>query len=251
MGIDLFDLSGKTALITGSSRGIGFALAEAIAAAGGRIILNGRDPRALEAARRRIDGALCYHFDVTDEEAVTDAIDQIEREIGSIDILVNNAGMQYRAPLTEFPVEAFRNVVRTNLEAVFIVGRTVARQMISRGRGKIINIASVTTQAARKDVGAYAASKGAIRTLTQAMCAEWAPYGLQINAIGPGYFATELTKALADDVKFDGWLKARTPAGRWGQLDDLKGTCIFLASDASNFVNGQVIFVDGGMLATL
>ena len=251
-----FDLTGKTALITGSSRGIGFALAHGLAAAGATIILNGRNPQSLEQARKNLAASfpkqsLCYLFDVTDEAEVTETIGQIEVEIGGIDILINNAGMQHRAPLLEFPLEQFQAIMRTNVESAFIVSKAVAPGMIRRGHGKIIHIASLMTRLARKDIAAYTTSKGAIRNLTQAMCVEWAAHNLQINAIGPGYFKTELTQALVDDPQFNEWLIGRTPAGRWGDLEDLTGAAVFLASPASNFVNGQVLHVDGGISAVV
>jgi gluconate 5-dehydrogenase len=182
---------------------------------------------------------------------VVDAVARIESEVGPIDILVNNAGIQRRAPLTEMPAETWDEVIRNNLTSVFLVGRTVARGMIARGGGKIINIASLTSEVARKTIGPYTASKGGVKQLTRSMCVEWAPHNIQVNAIGPGYFATELNKDLIADPAFDAWVRGRTPAGRWAQPDELIGTAVFLASRASDFVNGQVIYVDGGTLASL
>lgn len=251
----LFDLSGRTALVTGSSRGIGFAIAEALGTAGARIVLNGRDPAALDdaAARLRESGieASTSVFDVTDPAAAADAVATIEQDIGAIDILVNNAGIQRRAPLDTFDDDDWRMLMATNLDSVYFVGKAVARHMIPRGRGKIINIGSVQCELARPGIAPYTASKGAVKNLTKGMCADWAGHGLQINAIGPGYFATPLNRALIEDPVFDTWLRKRTPAGRWGELRDLHGVAVFLASSASDFVNGQTIYVDGGILAVI
>jgi gluconate 5-dehydrogenase len=251
----MFDLSGKTALVTGSGQGIGLAIAEGLAKAGARIVLNGRQPGPLEAAAEvlRASGAevLTAPFDVTDVEAVRAAVDALETSGVVIDILVNNAGIQKRAPLEDFAPEDWRTLMAANVDSVFYVGQAVARHMIKRRRGKIINIASVQSEAARPTIAPYTASKGAIRNLTRGMCADWAKYGLQVNAIGPGYFVTPLNKALYEDPAFDEWLKARTPAGRWGRLEDLHGIAVFLASEASDFVNGQTIHVDGGLLSVL
>ncbi len=253
--MDIFDLTGRRAHITGSSQGIGYALAIGLGKAGAQIVLNGRDPARLEAAVHGLrdlglhaDGRA---YDVTDPLQVETAIAGIERDLGAIDILVNNAGIQRRMPLEEFPVETWREVMRTNVDSVFYVGQAVARRMISRGHGKIINIASLQSEAARPTIAPYTASKGAVKNLTRGMCADWARHGLQINAIGPGYFDTPLNKALVDDPEFDGWLRKRTPAGRWGRVEELHGAAIFLASRASDFVNGQIIYVDGGVLAVL
>ncbi len=251
----MFDLSGKTALITGSGQGIGLAIAEGLANAGARIILNGRRPEPLEDAARRLraDGAdvLTSVFDVTDVEAVRAAVDGFEASGVVIDILVNNAGIQKRKPLEDFEPGDWRALMAANVDSVFYVGQAVARHMIKRGRGKIINIASVQSEAARPTIAPYTASKGAIRNLTKGMCADWARHGIQVNAIGPGYFVTPLNKALYEDPEFDAWLRKRTPAGRWGRLEDLHGIAVFLASPASDFVNGQTIHVDGGLLSVL
>jgi len=255
MSLRLFDLTGRTALITGSSRGIGLALARGLAGAGARVIVNARTTAAAEAAARRLrdDGldATACAFDVTSADEVAAGLADSETRIGPLDILVNNAGIQRRAPLVEMPEAVWNEVIETNLTAVFRVGREAARRMLPRGRGKIINIASLLSQAARATVAPYAAAKGGVKLLTQAMCVEWAPHGLQVNGIGPGFFATDLNAALVADPAFDQWLKGRTPAGRWGEVDELIGAAIFLASDASSFVNGQVLYVDGGMLAGL
>ncbi len=247
----LFDLTGRLALITGSSQGIGFALARGLADAGAKVILNGRDGATLTRAAEAIPGAAAVAFDVTDPKAVVAGVAAIESDIGPIDILVNNAGIQRRAPLEEFPIETWHDVMRANLDSVFYVGQAVARKMIPRGRGKIINIASLQSEAARPGIAPYTASKGAVKNLTKGMCGDWARHGLQVNAIGPGYFATPLNRALIADPEFDAWLKRRTPAGRWGRVEELQGAAVFLASEASSFVNGQIIYVDGGVLAVL
>jgi gluconate 5-dehydrogenase len=254
MSLHLFDLSGRRALVTGSSQGIGFSLAQGLAAAGAAVVLNGRDLARLDAAVAelaahglRVSG---HGFDVTEPAAVEAAIARIEAD-GPLDILVNNAGIQRRMPLEDFPVETWREVMRTNLDSVFYVGQAVARRMIPRRRGKIINIASLMSEASRYSIAPYTASKGAVKNLTKGMCTDWARHNIQVNAIGPGYFETPLNKALVEDPKFNAWLEARTPAGRWGKVEELQGACIFLASSASDFVNGQIIYVDGGVLATV
>jgi len=250
-----FSLDGKTALITGSSRGIGFALATALGNAGARVILNGRNEAELQQAAESLatEGiqVATAAFDVTAAEAVHTAIDAIENEISQIDILVNNAGIQRRAPLEEFDDMDWRELMATNLDGLYYVSKAVARHMIVRGAGKIINIGSVQCELARPTIAPYTASKGAVKNLTRGMCADWARHGLQINAIGPGYFDTPLNKALVEDLEFDAWLKGRTPAGRWGKLEDLHGVAVFLASDASAFVNGQTLYVDGGITSVI
>ena len=255
MSLKLFDLSGRLALVTGSGQGIGLSLAEGLGRAGARIVLNGRDAAKLEAAATQLRGeGIETHiaaFDVTDNSAVKAGVDRIESEIGPLDILVNNAGIQRRAPLEDYPAETWAKIMRANVDSVFFVGQAVARHMIARRRGKIINIASLQAQAARYSIAPYTATKGAVLNLTKGMCTDWARHGLQINAIGPGYFETPLNQALVDDPKFTEWLKIRTPTGRWGKVEELQGACIFLASDAAGFVNGQIIYVDGGVLATL
>ncbi len=253
--MNLFDLSGRTALITGASRGIGFAIAEALAAAGARVILNGRSASSLDetAQRLRQSGAQVETsvFDVTNAAQAVAAIQLIEESIGPIDILVNNAGIQRRAPLDQFKDSDWRELMATNLDSVYYVSKAVAPHMIARGRGKIINIGSVQCELARPGIAPYTASKGAVKNLTKGMCADWARHGLQINAIGPGYFSTPLNKALVEDPVFDEWLRKRTPAGRWGKLQDLHGVAVFLASGASDFINGQTIYVDGGILSVI
>lgn len=251
MGLTQFDLTGKRALITGSSQGIGFALAEGLAAAGAKVVLNGRDTGKLADAASRIPGAEMLAFDATDHEAVRAAIDSYEASGKAIDILVNNAGMQHRAPLEDFPAAAFERLLQTNIATVFHVGQAVARHMIARGRGKIINIASVQTALARPSIAPYTATKGAVGNLTKGMATDWARHGLQCNAIAPGYFDTPLNAALVADPAFSAWLEKRTPAGRWGKVEELQGACVFLASDAASFVNGHVLYVDGGITASL
>lgn len=251
LGLQLFDLTGKRALVTGSSQGIGFALAQGLAAAGAQIVLNGRDAGKLAEAAARIPGAATLAFDATDHDAVRNAVDGFEAEVGPIDILVNNAGMQYRTPLEDFPAEAFERLLQTNVASVFHVGQAVARHMIGRGRGKIINIASVQTALARPGIAPYTATKGAVGNLTKGMATDWAKHGLQCNAIAPGYFDTPLNAALVADPTFSAWLEKRTPAGRWGKVEELVGACIFLSSDASSFVNGHILYVDGGITASL
>ena len=253
MGI--FDLGGKTALVTGSSMGIGFALARGLAEAGAALVLNARDAGRLEEAAETLRGeghkVHCLVFDVTDHAAVAKAVDGYEAEHGPIDILVNNAGMQHRAALHEFPPEKFEQLMRTNVSSVFNVGQAVARHMIARGRGRIINIASVQTALARPGIAPYTATKGAVANLTKGMATDWAPLGLNCNAIAPGYFDTPLNAALVADPAFSAWLEKRTPAGRWGRIDELVGAAVFLASEASSFVNGHTLFVDGGITASL
>jgi gluconate 5-dehydrogenase len=251
----LFDLSNKTALITGSSQGIGYTLAAGLASAGATIVVNGRDATKLSTAadRLRSDGAAVHElvFDVTDHHACRASVDGFESAIGPIDILVNNAGMQHRTALEDFPIEMFEKLMATNVTSVFSVGQAVARHMIARGAGKIINIASVQTALARPGIAPYTTSKGAIANLTKGMATDWAPKGLQVNAIAPGYFDTPLNAALVADADFTAWVAKRAPAGRWGQLPELQGACIFLASEGSSFINGQTLFVDGGMTACL
>jgi gluconate 5-dehydrogenase len=247
----LFDVNGRTALVTGSSQGIGFTLAEGLAGAGATVVLNGRDAAKLKTAAARIPGARVLAFDVTDHAAARAAIDGFEAESDAIDILVNNAGMQHRAPLEEFAAQAFELLMRTNVSSVFNVSQAAARHMIGRGAGKIINIASVQTALARPGIAPYTASKGAVANLTKGMATDWAPKGLNVNAIAPGYFDTPLNAALVADSDFSAWLAQRTPQRRWGQLDELVGACIFLASPASSFVNGHTLFVDGGITACL
>jgi gluconate 5-dehydrogenase len=248
--VGLFDLTGKRALITGSSQGIGLALAKGLAEAGAEVVLNGRDVGKLQAAAEVL-GVAYLPCDVTDHAATKAAVDGFEAEVGAIDILVNNAGMQHRAPLEDFPPDAFERLLRTNISSVFNAGQAVARHMIKRGAGKIINICSVQTALARPGIAPYTATKGAVGNLTKGMATDWAKYGLQCNAIAPGYFDTPLNAALVADPVFSGWLEKRTPAGRWGKVEELVGACVFLASPASSFVNGHILYVDGGITASL
>ncbi|PXY28164.1 SDR family oxidoreductase [Prauserella muralis] len=250
MSPTLFDLSGRVALVTGSTRGLGREIAAGLAAAGATVVLNGRDPQRLEAARTAL-GADGVAFDVTDPDAVAAAVGQVTERHGGIDILVNNAGFQHRQPMLELSLADWEAVLRTDLTSAFVIGKAVAPGMIARGRGKIINICSVQTELARPSIAPYTAAKGGLRNLTRAMTAEWAGHGLQINGIAPGYVDTELTAALVADEQFSSWVTGRTPAGRWGRAEDLVGPAVFLASDASAFVNGQVLFVDGGMTAVV
>lgn len=247
----MFSLAGKRALVTGSSQGIGFALAQGLAEAGATVVLNGRDPAKLAEAASRIAGSATLAFDVTSHDEVRAAIDAFEASGRPIDILVNNAGMQHRGPLEDFPADAFERLLQTNIASVFHVGQAVARHMIARRRGKIINIASVQTALARPSIAPYTATKGAVGNLTKGMATDWARHGLNCNAIAPGYFDTPLNAALVADPAFSAWLEKRTPAGRWGNVEELQGACIFLASDASSFVNGHVLYVDGGITASL
>ena len=247
-----FDLSGRRALITGSSRGIGAAFARGLAEAGAEVVLHGRDKAALERAQATLAADVSApvriaSFDVTDEAAVTDGV----AALGPLDILVNNAGIQHREPMLEVAAERWRDLLETNLTSAFLVGRAVARGMVDQGHGKIINICSVQTFLARPGIAAYAATKGGLAMLTKTMCAEWGPAGVTANALAPGYVVTELTKALVEDPEFDAWLRNRTPARRWATPEDLVGTLIWLASPASDYVNGQIIAVDGGLTAVV
>ena len=251
----LFSLAGRRALITGSSQGIGFALAKGMADAGAEIVLNGRDTAKLETAATALQGqGATVHtlaFDATDHDGVRAAVDGFEADTGSIDILINNAGMQHRTELENFPADAFEKLLQTNVASVFHVGQAVARHMIARGAGKVINIASVQTALARPGIAPYTATKGAVANLTKGMATDWAKHGLQCNAIAPGYFDTPLNAALVADPEFSAWLEKRTPAGRWGQVDELVGAAVFLSSAASSFVNGHTLYVDGGITASL
>lgn len=255
MSLKMFDLTGQRALITGSGQGIGFALARGLAEAGAEIVLNGRDASKLAnaAGQMEAEGAKVYllPFDATNRDAVRNAINDFEAGTGRIDILINNAGMQHRTELQNFPSDAFERLLQTNVASVFHVGQAVARHMIERGRGKIINIASVQTALARPGIAPYTATKGAVGNLTKGMATDWAKYGLNCNAIAPGYFDTPLNAALVSDPEFSAWLVNRTPAGRWGEVGELVGAAIFLSSEASTFVNGQTLYVDGGITASL
>jgi len=252
---NLFNLSGKTALITGSSRGLGYIMAKGLGSAGAKIILNGRNEERLEKAVNQlkkeglnIDG---HSFNITKKQEIEEKISLIEKETGPIDILVNNAGIQKRALLIETDESLWREVIETNLTGAFLVSQQIVKGMIDRGSGKIINICSLQSELGRATIAPYATAKGGLKMLTKSMAVEWARYNIQVNGIGPGYFITELTRSLAADTQFDRWLKNRTPAHRWGQPEELIGALIFLASQASNFVNGQIIYVDGGILASI
>jgi gluconate 5-dehydrogenase len=250
-GLKLFDLTGRLALVTGSSQGIGMGLARGLGQAGARIVLNGRDRARLERTKFEFEqeGIATYSvpFDVTDRAAAIAAVAAIERDIGPIDILVNNAGIQRRSPFESFPEETWREIMAANLDSVFHVTQAVGARMLERQRGRIINICSVASELGRATIVPYAATKGAVRQMTRGLCAEWARRNIQINAIAPGYVTTELNRALIDDKAFADWVCKRTPAGRWADVDELAGAAIFLASDAASYVNGHILYVDGGL----
>lgn len=254
-GIKIFDLTGKRVLITGSSQGIGLTLARGLGEAGATVVVNGRDREKLTAAAQELNNsgiaAEELPFDVTDHAQVVKSIASATSKLGDIDVLINNAGMQHRTPLEDFDPDVFNQMLQTNIASVFNVGQVVAKHMIARGSGKIINIASVQTALARPGIAPYTATKGAVANLTKGMATDWAQYGLQVNAIAPGYFDTPLNAALVKDKDFSAWLEKRTPAGRWGQLEELIGAGIFLSSDAASFVNGHTLYVDGGITACL
>jgi gluconate 5-dehydrogenase len=247
----LFDVTGRTALVTGSSRGIGLALARGLHEAGCHVVLNGRDAGRLAAAQAELGATSAIAFDTTVPAEVAAGVARAEDEVGPIEILVNNTGAQHRAPLVDFADADWYRLLDTNLTSAFLTGREVARRMSSRGHGKIINVCSLQSELARPGIAAYAATKGGLKMLTKGMCADLAPSGIQVNGLGPGYFETELTSALVADEEFSSWVRNRTPAGRWGDVRDLVGALLFLASPASDFVNGQIIYVDGGMSAVL
>ena len=255
MSTALFDLSGRTALVTGSSRGLGRAMAEGLGRAGARLLINGTDAETVATAvsEMRLAGlsAEALAFNVTDETAVKAAFETLDRRGIGVDILVNNAGIQFRKPMVELDTADWQRVIDVNLTAAFVIGREAARRMIARGQGKIINIGSLTSALARATVAPYTVAKGGIKMLTQAMAAEWAASGIQANAIGPGYMLTDMNEALITNEQFNAWVVGRTPSRRWGRPDELIGTAVFLASSASDYVNGQIIYVDGGMLAVL
>jgi gluconate 5-dehydrogenase len=256
MSAALFDVTDRVAFVTGSSRGIGYALARGLLRAGASVVINGRDKAALSRAQTTLSDQTgrrptVASFDVTCQDAVAAGIAHIEDRVGPLEILVNNAGAQVRAPITEFSLENWNRLLALNLTSAFLVGQEAARHMTPRGHGKIINILSVQAETVRPGIAPYSATKGGLKQLTKGMCADLGPHGIQVNGLGPGYFDTELTSALVADPEFSAWVAKRTPAGRWGNVDDLVGALIFLCSNASDFVNGQVLYVDGGMLSVL
>lgn len=256
MSINLFDLTGKVALVTGGVHGLGMSMAKGLGNAGATIVVNNNTSDALEDAVAEYKAcglnAYGYVFDVTDEKAVASAIAKIESEVGPIDILVNNAGIIKRTPIVDMEVADFELVIKIDLVGPFIVSKHVAKSMIKRGGGKIINICSMMSELGRDSVSAYASAKGGLKMLTRSMATEWAKFNIQTNGIGPGYFATSQTAPIrVDGHPFNEFIISRTPAGRWGDPDDLQGAAIFLSSKASNFVNGHVVYVDGGILATI
>jgi len=251
----IFDLSGRTALVTGSARGLGRAMAEGLARAGARIVLNGTDAGRLAGAASEMRDAghavLEAPFDVTDEAAVVATFERLDAEGVEVDILVNNAGIQFRRPMVDLDTADWRRVIDVNLTAAFVIGREAGKRMVARGRGKVVNIGSLTSELARATVAPYTVAKGGIKMLTRSMAAEWGPHNVQANAIGPGYMLTDMNEALVNDPAFDAWVVGRTPARRWGRPDELVGTVVYLASSASDYVSGQIIYVDGGMLSVL
>lgn len=251
----LFDLSGRLALITGSSHGLGLVLARGLAEAGAEVVLNGRNEQRLKqaVAGLRQDGCRAHGcaFDITDAPQIAEQVRAIEADVGPISILINNAGVQRRAPILEMQESVWREVLDVNLTGAFLTAREVARGMVSRRVGKIINICSLMSEVGRVTISPYTAAKGGLKMLTRAMAVEWAKYDIQVNGIGPGYFDTEMNTALVNDPAFDQWIRSRTPAGRWGRPEELVGAAVFLASDASSFVTGQILYVDGGVLASL
>lgn len=252
----LFSLSGKTALITGSTRGLGLAYAQGLAAAGASVILNGTQESHMQTALATLEKqgstARGFLFNVADEAAVERVFKELDEQDIHVDIVVNNAGIQFRQPMLELALSDWQRVLDVNLTSAFLIGRTAARRMVARKcGGKIINIGSLTSEAARATVAPYTAAKGGIKLLTKSMAAEWAQYNIQSNAIGPGYILTDMNQALVDNVEFDRWVRNSNPSGRWGKPDELIGTAVYLASEASDYVNGQIIYVDGGWLATL
>jgi len=249
----LFDVSGKVALVTGSGQGIGYTLAKGLAEAGCTVILNDIVEDRLNGAVEKIkkDGFNAHGvvFDVTNEEQIKASIDKVEKEVGPIDILVNNAGIQIRGPLEDFKLSDWQRLMDINLTGAFLASKSIVKGMIERKAGKIINICSMQSELARPSIAPYTAAKGGLKNLTRGMATDWGKYNIQVNGIAPGYFKTAMTKALYEDEKFDVWLCGRTPANRWGDPEELIGSLIFLSSEASNYVNGHLVYVDGGMLA--
>lgn len=251
---DLFDLTGKVALITGATHGIGLAIGKVLGQAGARICVNGRSQEKLEACKAEYKAAgidvYTLAFDVTSEADVDRGISIIENEVGPIDILVNNAAVIKRVPILDMPVADFKQVIETDLIAPLIVSKRVVPSMIARRSGKIINMCSMMSVYGRNSVSAYASAKGGLKLLTANMCCEWAKYNIQINGIGPGYIATSQTAAIRENAHpFNDLVMTRTPAGRWGEPEDVGNAALFLASKASDFVNGHILYVDGGILA--
>lgn len=256
MSHPVFDIRGRVALVTGSSKGIGYALAQGLLEAGCTVVLNGRNESRMTEARDRLaqqTGGVVHAvaFDVTAPSAVVEGIARAEELVGPIDVLVNNTGVQHRTPFTEFADEDWYRLLDTNITSAFLVGREVSRRMVPRGRGKIINICSVQSELVRPGIAPYSATKGGLKQLTKGMCADLGPSGIQVNGLAPGYITTELTAPLVDDEQFSAWVRGRTPAGRWGGVSDLVGALLFLSSPASDFVNGQMLYVDGGMTSVL
>jgi gluconate 5-dehydrogenase len=251
---NLFDLTGRRILVTGSNGGIGHSLALGLAQHGATVILNGRNPDKLRSATENLlrQGLLAEEarFDVTNEKEVVEGIAMLD-SMGGVDVLINNAGIQRRISLEKIDLDTWNEVLQTNLTSAMLVSREVGRRMIQKRAGKIINICSLMSEVGRITTGPYTAAKGGLKMLTKALCADWGQYNIQINAIGPGYFITEMTQVLADNPQFDAWVKARTPAQRWGKPEELVGSAVFLSSPASDFVNGQMICVDGGMISVL
>ena len=251
----MFSLKGKIVLITGSGQGLGYVMARGLGKAGATIVLNDIDQGRLDKSVESLktDGINAYGsvFNVTKKEEIVKAVADIENNIGPIEILVNNAGIQRRAPLEDFPESDWDDIMAINLKGVFLTSQQVVKGMIARKSGKIINICSLQSELGRNTIAPYAASKGGVKMLTRGMAVDWGKYNIQVNGIGPGYFITDMTRPLAEDAKFNAWLCARTPADRWGDPEELVGTAVFLSSNASDFINGQVIFVDGGILAAI
>lgn len=257
MATTLFDLTGKVAVVTGATHGLGLAMAEGLAQAGAEVVITGHSSQekidqAVSALRSQGLTAHGYLFDVTDEAAVNAAVQRIESEVGAIDVLVNNAGLIKRIPMLEMSLDEWESVIRTDLTGVFVMSKPVLQSMINRGGGKVINICSMMSELGRSTVSAYAAAKGGLKMLTRNMATEFAKHNIQVNGIGPGYFATAQTAPIrTEGHPFNDFILHRTPANRWGNAEDLKGTAVFLSSEASQFVNGQIIYVDGGILATI